>query len=41
LEIEEIAIKLECGHLFHEDCLRVWFKKSASCPNCNKKLKTK
>ncbi len=31
---------LECGHLFHHDCLKDWLNKnvlSPKCPNCNKK----
>lgn len=28
---------LECGHLFHKDCLAEWFKKSRTCPVCRHK----
>ena len=30
----------ECDHQFHRDCLNEWVRKSATCPNCRKQLKT-
>jgi len=29
------VVKLPCGHIFHPECIRVWFKGSKRCPNCN------
>lgn len=26
--------KLQCGHLFHVDCLDKWFEKNYTCPMC-------
>lgn len=28
------AIKTNCGHFFHNDCVKTWFKKSLCCPLC-------
>eukprot|EP00930_Biecheleria_cincta_P059295 TRINITY_DN45043_c0_g1_i1.p1 TRINITY_DN45043_c0_g1~~TRINITY_DN45043_c0_g1_i1.p1 ORF type:complete len:248 (+),score=67.83 TRINITY_DN45043_c0_g1_i1:38-781(+) len=28
------AKSMPCGHLFHDDCLEEWVKKSNSCPSC-------
>jgi hypothetical protein len=25
---------LPCGHLFHQECILKWMKKSTQCPNC-------
>ena len=32
------AIKMPCGHIFHEECLLQWFKVQNSCPICRLKL---
>jgi len=29
---------LECGHVFHVDCLTQWAERSAQCPNCRKTI---
>lgn len=26
--------QIDCGHSFHNDCLRPWIRKNGSCPNC-------
>lgn len=28
---------LKCGHIFHENCLTEWIKRSKTCPQCRKK----
>lgn len=30
--------ELVCNHLFHQDCITPWFKKSTQCPNCRREL---
>ncbi|XP_071111299.1 E3 ubiquitin-protein ligase TTC3-like [Haliotis cracherodii] len=25
---------LDCGHTFHVECIRTWFKEQSTCPNC-------
>jgi len=40
---EEKAIRLSCGHEFHEYCIRGWviLGKQHTCPYCNEKVDTK
>ena len=28
--------KLNCNHVFHEECIDKWFKRSHQCPLCRK-----
>ena len=35
-----MIIKLDCGHIFHTDCLLKWFKTSNLCPFCKQKSKS-
>ena len=34
-EIGHKLIKLECGHIFHADCIREWIGTKNRCPLCN------
>ena len=29
-----LAVKLKCGHIFHENCIKKWIDKSGTCPIC-------
>lgn len=34
------ALRIPCGHLYHEDCVNDWLKKSNECPVCRFELPT-
>jgi len=36
----ENIIKINCEHIYHENCINMWFSnsKEKSCPICRKKL---
>jgi len=40
LHIGEFATRIPCGHLFHEDCIKLWLKSSNQCPVCRYELAT-
>ncbi|CAM8978173.1 unnamed protein product [Rhodiola kirilowii] len=33
------ALKLPCGHLFHDACIRAWLARKWNCPMCRKEIK--
>jgi hypothetical protein len=40
LVIGQPAMRIPCGHLYHEDCIKDWLKKSNECPVCRFELPT-
>ncbi|KAF2901066.1 hypothetical protein ILUMI_05122 [Ignelater luminosus] len=26
--------RISCGHIFHDNCITMWFRTSHTCPNC-------
>ena len=32
------ALRLPCGHLYHEPCMRAWMHSHSSCPTCRFEL---
>lgn len=40
LEPGENAVRLHCSHLYHEECITEWLKKSNECPVCRFELPT-
>ena len=34
---EEVSV-LNCGHLFHQRCLKRWFENKSTCPECRKSV---
>ena len=43
VKCDEKSVLLTCGHYFHEECLKTWYKSSAQkdCPICREKLEIK
>ena len=31
---KEVLVLLKCTHVYHEDCLLPWLKRSGTCPTC-------
>jgi len=40
LVVNEPATRIPCGHLFHDNCVKDWLKKSNECPVCRYELPT-
>jgi hypothetical protein len=35
------SLKTSCNHMFHEKCIKTWFKTSLCCPICRNKFRQK
>lgn len=40
LQIGQPALRIPCGHLYHEECVKDWLRKSNECPVCRYELPT-
>jgi len=42
VDLEDVSCKLDCGHVFHDHCIRGWIiiGKKATCPYCKEKVET-
>ena len=38
LEDCKTAVKMKCGHIFHEHCIDTWLEESTTCPLCRRDL---
>ena len=36
---DDKACTVDCGHIFHIECISRWIKKSKECPLCRKEVK--
>uniref|UniRef100_A0A183CL68 RING-type domain-containing protein n=1 Tax=Globodera pallida TaxID=36090 RepID=A0A183CL68_GLOPA len=36
--LDETVGKLDCGHIFHPDCLKPWLQRNNTCPICRKEI---
>jgi len=39
-EVGKWACKLQCGHLYHKQCIHEWLSKNCTCPVCRFELET-
>lgn len=40
IDIDKNLYTTRCGHKYHRECLKPWFKKNDSCPSCRECLIT-
>ena len=33
-KLDTNVVRLRCKHLYHENCLKLWMKRSNTCPTC-------
>lgn len=36
----DTTLTVFCGHSFHEECIKPWFRKQSSCPECRAQFET-
>ncbi|KAK1274368.1 RING-H2 finger protein ATL32 [Acorus gramineus] len=34
-------MRVSCGHMFHENCIKTWLKRNRTCPMCRFKMNIK
>ena len=39
-KVNEVIGKLQCGHIFHMDCISAWVFKHPTCPICRRRFNT-
>lgn len=39
LQLDDIIRSLPCQHMFHNSCIKAWFKKKSICPLCRMDIK--
>ena len=39
LEKDDLIRSLPCGHMYHNSCIKAWFKKKSVCPLCRMDIK--
>lgn len=35
---DSILLHLDCGHIYHDKCVSLWFQRSTTCPDCRKRV---
>ena len=39
VSLNEMMLRLDCGHVFHLKCVKEWLHFNTSCPNCRQLVK--